>query len=384
LFIQDFYGAIAMSMHRVLLRVAGPAPLAPQAMGLAAKGKRFKRQSDVVATTLNDQELKLMQAQPGVEVHPDVQMQPLWQRTFGPSAPNTPGLDEVLDRIKAPQAWSRSRGKDVYVAIIDTGICGTMPEFSAKKAGGWSWDGSDPWTDYQGHGSMCACIAAAGSAGKFQGGVAPDAELYACKTQFFTSELIDIYEWLMDRRDEHGKPIIASNSYGFYVCGAPAGIAPNHPYVDKLKQAIAAGITVVFAAGNNHASCGGNPLSCAPNTIWVWNSLDEVLSVGTMDQADKMWDYSSRGPGQWSPSKPDCIAPTYGEVMWQCGYKNMPNGWGTSGACPQVAGLAALIASANPASAPAAIAARIRSTCDAHNSGPTCSGAGVINCDRAI
>jgi subtilisin family serine protease len=368
--------------------------MGPEIQSVQQRAHRFRRQSDTIAAVVNDLEYTRLISHPAVEVFPDVQLQPLttWTRGMSPMAAIT-GLPDVLQSISAPTAWNKSRGKDTYIAIVDTGVCGTMLEFPDwKKANGWSFDGSDPWEDYYGHGSMCACIAAGTDAGggRFNG-VAPDAKLYSCKTQFFTSELIDIYEWLIDRRDEHDQPIIASNSYGFYSCADPQEdghpITINHPFVTIVQQAIAAGITVVFAAGNNHADCDGAPDQCQPNTIWVWNSLDEVLSVGTVDENNNLWDYSSRGPGQWTPAerpKPDCVAPTYGEVMWDCGYSNMTNGWGTSGAAPQAAGLAALLASQRPNDPPATRLDRIRQSCDAHPTAATCSGHGVINCANAV
>jgi subtilisin family serine protease len=299
-------------------------------------------------------------------------------------------LERVLPLISAPQAWTKSRGKDVYIAIVDTGVCGTMAEFpDAKKAGGWSYDNSDPWKDYYGHGSMTACIAAATNGGKGSG-VAPEARLYSCKTTFLTSELIAAYEWLISKRAEHGQPIIVNNSFAFQTCDLPQengqAININHPFVTSIQQAIRAGLTIVFAAGNNQGFCT-NPSECGPNSIWIWNSLDEVLSVGAVDQNNKLWSYSSRGPGQWTlgtSPKPDCVAPVFGEVMWNCGFQDQPQGWGTSGAAPQAAGLAALIASYKPNLSPKQILDCIRNTCDAHPSAPTCSGHGVLNCDRAL
>ena len=388
--------------RRILMRVrSGLMPAGPQVEALQSKAYRFRRQSDTLALAVNDEEYKHLIQHPAVEVYPDVQLQPSlpysplpqWTSVLATAATPTLGLPEVLQRIKAPAAWNKSRGKDTFIAIFDSGVCGSMLEFPDwKKAAGWSFDGSDPWIDYLGHGSMVACVAAATDAdGGRYNGVAPDAKLYSCKTQYLTSQLIDAYEWLMDRREEHDLPIIANNSYDFTGCSNPnesgLPITINHPFVSSLQQAILAGITVIFAAGNNHSLCHGDPQQCQPDTIWIWNSLGDVLSVGTIDQNDDLWDYSSRGPGQWaSPerTKPDCVAPTYGEVMAGCSYQNFANGWGTSGAAPQAAGLAALLLSQDPSSAPANVLDRIRQTCDPHPSSSTCSGHGVINCERAL
>jgi len=389
--------------RRVLMRVRPlSVPIGPHIEALQQRSHRFRRQPDTFAATVSDEEYQRLKMHPATEVYPDVQLHPAagtvpFTRNMTPAA-GLPGLQDVLQSISAPTAWNKSRGKDTFIAIMDSGVCGTMKEFPDwKRAGGWSFDGSDPWTDYSGHGSMAACVAAATeSDGGASNGVAPDAKLYSCKTQYLTSQLIDAYEWLIDRREEHKQPIVANNSYGSYTCNPPEEhdvqgnkqpITINHPFVTALQQAIAAGIAVVFAAGNNHSNCSSGPPPCQPNTIWTWNSLDEVLSVGTVDQNNDLWEYSSRGPGQWTnpvAPKPDCVAPTYGEVMWGCGYQNMGKGWGTSGAAPLAAGLVALLASQQPGSTPADLLDRIRQTCDPHPTPHECSGHGVINCARAV
>jgi serine protease AprX len=110
-------------------------------------------------------------------------------------------LSDVIRMNKADQAWGTARGENVTIAVVDTGIHGGHKEFApAKRNGGWSVPGDDPWTDWQGHGTMCACIAAATSAhgGKYDG-VAPDAKIMSCKTRFFDSELAAISDTLTDR-----------------------------------------------------------------------------------------------------------------------------------------------------------------------------------------
>ncbi len=182
-----------------------------------------------------------------------------------------------------------------------------------------------------------------------------------------------------------------SNSYGLYTCSPTPGLPQDHPYRQVLLDAINAGIVVVYAAGNNHYDvlCHHDPTKCGPNTIWAVNSLDEVLSVGTVDWDKKMDSgqhaNAGRGPGQWAKShkKPDCVAPTYGEVVWGSGYQVM-EWWGTSGACPQVAGLAALLLSADPKLTPAEIGAAIRESCRDIKLPKTCAGAGLIDCEAAL
>lgn len=94
---------------------------------------------------------------------------------------------------------------------------------------------------------------------------------------------------------------------------------------------------------------------------------------------------SSRGPGQWSTrgDKPDLVAPTYGEVAWGGSYRIM-EWWGTSGACPQVAGAAALLLSARPTLSPEELRLLLRSTARPLTGPPACVGAGILDCEAAL
>lgn len=309
------------------------------------------------------------------------------------------GLNEVLQHIQAPKAWERTRGQGVTIAVIDTGICGSLTEFPGSKRSTLdipsAYSGMH-WSDTKGHGSMCATIAAGTAAfgGRFNG-VAPDATVLSARTTLYSTDIYKIYDQLVawKKNGTIKGPLVASNSYGLYTCIPPNLLPQNHPYLQIVLDAIASGITVAFAAGNNHYDvlCNHDPNSCSPNTIWGVNSHDEVLSVGTVNRDETNRDpstphaNSSRGPGQWAEKypKPDCVAPTYGEVVWGCGYQSMP-WWGTSGACPQVAGLAALLLALDPGLSPRAVGDIIRSSCRPIAGSPTCVGHGIIDCAAAV
>jgi serine protease AprX len=223
--------------------------------------------------------------------------------------------------------------------------------------------------------------------------VAPDATLLSARTNLLATDIYKLYDWILARKasGEISGPIVMSNSYGLYTCSVPAGLSQDHPYRQILLDAVAAGVVVVYAAGNNHHDvlCNHDPKKCSPNSIWAVNSLDEVLSVGTVNWDNRMdagqHANSSRGPGQWAQAhkKPDCVAPTYGEVIWGSGYQVM-EWWGTSGACPQVAGLAALLLSIDPRLKPAQVGDLIRQTCQDIQLPRTCAGAGLIDCEAAV
>jgi serine protease AprX len=309
----------------------------------------------------------------------------------GPATSGGESLDDVLRLIGAEAAWETSRGAGVTLAVVDTGINGTRPEFEAsRRRGGWAPGSEDPWSDYLGHGTMCACIGGASrvAGGEFDG-VAPLVSLVSCRTRFFDSELATIYDYLGDLAAEDGsEPIIASNSFGINTGSAPQE-DPESDFLPALAEAISAGVTVCFSAGNYHGKAGGAAESCEPNSIWTYKCRDDVIAVAASRPDGAMWDYSSRGPGQFSgqagmSDKPDVSAPTPpdGVVLYGDGPRTLPAGWGTSGACPQVAGLLALLVSAGH-TAPEAVEAMVQSSVPL-GVGHACEGAGVVNCVGAL
>jgi serine protease AprX len=311
-----------------------------------------------------------------------------------PVMPEAPGesLDDVLRLIRASSAWRTTRGAGVVIAVVDTGINGTRPEFPrSKRRGQWSPIGEDAWTDYLGHGTMCACIAAGtrASGGEFDG-VAPEAGLISCRTHFYDSELATIYDFLGDFAEHNNVTVVATNSFGI-ESGTPPEEDPNSDFLPALHEAIGRGVQVCFSAGNYHELAGGQPDHCEPTSIWTYKCRDDVLTVATDKTDGSMWNYSSRGPGQLfghagMSQKPDVTAPTpvNGRVLYGDGPRSLPEGWGTSGACPQVAGLAALLLSKKPGLTRQSVNDAICNSADGLGHGANCEGSGQINCEAAL
>ncbi|MFD0823645.1 S8 family serine peptidase, partial [Micromonospora zhanjiangensis] len=113
---------------------------------------------------------------------------------------------------------------------------------------------------------------------------------------------------------------------------------------DVLRPATAAlaatGIFTVVAAGNSGPYCGSVSDPPAP--------YPDVLTVGAVDQEGRITEFSSRGPAPGGAAKPDVVAPGADVLSaWPGGGYATENG--TSMATPQVAGVVALMWSANPA-----------------------------------
>ena len=348
--------------------------------------------------------LELLCAQNGGRILPefryDLEDQATFDPTFeGATADSTAGsvdetpatLDDVLRRIGA-KGQHNHRDDNVILAVVDTGIDGSRLELQApgKKAGGWAPPGEDPWEDWLGHGTMCACIAAGSGArnGRFVG-VAPHANLVSCRSTFVDGDLVLIYEQLI-RLARSGKTVIATNSFGTRT-GTPPALDPMTFFPRALDKAIEAGVHVVFSAGNYHLDAGGTAESCAPNSIWLHKGRSDVLTVGTCDLDGRMWDYSSRGPHQPNGAadlsdKPDVVAPTprNGLIAYGAGDIVAPNGWGTSGAAPQVAGLLALLLSERRDLPRRELYDIVRDTAKTLGHGRRCEGHGIIDCSAAM
>jgi hypothetical protein len=247
----------------------------------------------------------------------------------------------------APRA--NAGGTGVIVAVIDTGVDYNHPALGGgfgagkKVIGGYDFvnDDADPMDDNR-HGTHVAGIIAAQS--QAVTGVAPQASLLAYKVlgangKGNASDIIAAIE----RAVADGAEVINLS------LGGPGN--PDDPIARAVESAIAHGIVVCAAAGNDgtfHAI--GSPAG-APSAITVGASSGDGLA-----------DFSTRGPATQSGAiKPDLLAPGVGIVS------TVPGGGtqalnGTSMATPYVAGLAVLLREAHPEWTPARIKAALVAT----------------------
>ncbi|MCO6363878.1 S8 family serine peptidase [Paracoccus sp. 08] len=373
-----------------------------------------RRRSNVIVGDFDLDEIADIEREGG-EVYPDVQFQlastdypflperdaaRFWERDYGEFSPASGfSLDDVLNHIKAPEAWHFSRGSGVTIAIVDTGIATDRPEIPSFKRSSIdvpSEFAGQHWSDSFGHGSMCACIAAGTSSdGGLYNGVAPDANVLAVKSILSSTDLYVIYDDLIERfSDKSEGRLIINNSFALLRCASTGEFTLDHPLVDLIKSGVSAGIPFVFAAGNSHydGACDNRAGECYPNTIWSINSLDEVFCVGAVDGENSNQSESSahanssRGPGELSMlgDKPDLVAPTYGRVPWgNIGYKTL-EWWGTSGAAPQAAGAMALVLAAYPNMSVEELYRLLRESALPLASSKHCTGAGLLNCERIV
>ncbi|MDG4806483.1 S8 family serine peptidase [Micromonospora sp. WMMD1120] len=269
------------------------------------------------------------------------------------TAPRPTGPEWNIRQIGADRVWSQLgvTGAGVVVGSSDSGVDGAHPALRAGFRGGddsWldPWDGTRSPTDKGGHGTHTV-----GSAvGRDGIGVAPDAQWVGCvnldRNLGSPGHYLDCLQFMLapfpsggdpftDGRPERA-PQVLTNSWG---CPAIEGCDPGvlRPATAALD---AAGIFVVVAAGNTGPWCASIDDPPAPYA--------DVLTVGAVDAQRRVAEFSSRGPVPGGAAKPDVLAPGVGVVS------AMPGGTyaaldGTSMATPQVAGVVALMWSANPA-----------------------------------
>ncbi|MCM0676086.1 S8 family serine peptidase, partial [Micromonospora phytophila] len=275
------------------------------------------------------------------------------------SAPAPSGPEWNVRMIGADRVWSQLGvdGSGIVVGSSDSGVDGGHPALAEGFRGGddsWydPWDGTRTPTDQGGHGTHTV-----GSAVGRRGiGVAPGARWVGCVNldrnlgspayyleclQFMLAPFPAGGDPFTDGRPQRA-PEILTNSWG---CPSIEGCDPRvlRPATAALD---AAGILVVAAAGNTGPYCGSIDDPPAP--------YPDVLTVGAVDRQRRVTSFSSRGPTPDGVGKPDVVAPGGGMAPGDGVVSAMPGGGygalsGTSMATPQVAGVVALMWSANPA-----------------------------------
>ena len=252
-------------------------------------------------------------------------------------------------------------GKNIKIAIIDTGVDYTHPDLggcfgpSCKVVGGYDFvnNDNDPMDDH-GHGTHVAATAAGNGVLK---GVAPDAKIYVYKVldssgSGYESQIISGIERAIDPNQD-GDFLDHLDIISMSLGGDGN---PDDPMSKAVDRAVDNGIVAVIAAGNS------GPWE---NSIGSPGTARKAITVGATDKYDNIAYFSSRGPVRWFDvndsinylMKPDVVAPGVNicaaewDSAWsdrKCFDDKHVSISGTSMATPHVAGAVALIKQAHP------------------------------------
>jgi subtilisin family serine protease len=291
----------------------------------------------------------------------------------------------------------------VKVAIVDSGLDGSLPDFVGRIADAKSFVGGNPLVDDEGHGTFVAGQIAANLDDKGIVGIAYTAQLLVAKvvradgTIPLAAEAAAI-RWAADR----GARVI-----NLSLGGVRDPLRPNR---DTYSAVEASAIAYAYAKGALLVAAVGNGDE-AFSQPWPYASypgaLPHVLGVSALTRSGNVPEFSNRdavyndisAPGQGifstlplalTAARPSCVDQGYSD----CGTDEYRNPEGTSFAAPQVSAAAAVLFAVNPQLTNSQVATLLEQSADdvnAANGCPKCallrdplSGFGRLNVAKAV
>ncbi|MBC7920285.1 MAG: S8 family serine peptidase [Ferruginibacter sp.] len=281
----------------------------------------------------------------------------------------------ALKITRAAEAWTRvTVSKNIKIAVLDEGVDVSHPDLASAIVGGYDATDEDanqqpqPW---DAHGTACAGLAAAiPSNGLGIRGTGGGSSILAIRIAYSPRKDAD---WVstssgirkaIDWAWQNGADIL-SNSWGG---GAPSGAITNAFERARTRGRNGKGCVIVVAAGN------------AAGPVEFPGSLPNVLTIAASNEYDQPKTRTSRDGESWWGScfgpEVDLAAPGVHnyttDISGTNGYNaggKLDNNYvadfnGTSSSTPLVAGICALVLSANPTLREAQVRQLLKQTAD--------------------
>ena len=264
-----------------------------------------------------------------------------------------------LRKIQGPAAWSVNSGTaSVVIAILDTGTDEAHEDLTMKMVPGWNiYDNSSDTRDVSGHGTLVAGTAAASS----NNGLGVASVAWGCRIM----------------------PVRVSDPTGYaYFSNMASGLtwaADHGARVANLSYRASTSSTVASAAQYFQSKGGLVTIAAGNEGIFESSAANPyALTVSGTDSSDLLYAWSNTG------NNVDLAAPGWAYTTVNGGGYSSASG--TSIAAPIVAGVAALVLSANPSLTGDELRTVLRQSAD--DLGPTgwdtSYGWGRVNAARAV
>jgi len=295
--------------------------------------------------------------------------------------PNDPFIGDQwnLRRVGAPEAWEVTLGSySLVVALVDSGIDRTHPEFANRLLQGYDYvnGDSDPSDDF-GHGTHVAGILAAAANNSIGvAGLAPNVKLLPLKVLDANgSGTYDNIATAIRRAADSGAQVINLSLGGFAASSTLKG---------AVDYAMAHNALVVAAAGN--CAQGGWACNYLVNPDYYPAAYPGVLAVAASDHYDNWASYSGYKP-YIALAAPGGTA---GDQIWS----TVPGGYdfryGTSMATALVSAAASLVWTMAPTATYTQVSEILKSTAEQVGGYPYVGGRndyfgyGRLNAGRAV
>jgi subtilisin family serine protease len=302
---------------------------------------------------------------------------------FTPTDPLAP-MQWYLAQDHAFDAWTDppTTLTPVKIAIVDSGVDCSLPDFQGRIADKRSFVGGDPCVDTQGHGTFVAGIIAANLDTQGIVGIAYTSQLLIAKVVSSNGTIPLEAEAAAIRWAADSGARVINLSLGGVRDPVRRNLDTYSPQeASAVAYAYAKGVLLVAAVGNGDE---------APTQPWPYASypaaLPHVLGVSALTQSGNVPDFSNRdsvfndisapGSGIFSTFPLALTAPRplcTDQGFSDCGGDDYRNPEGTSFAAPQVSAAAAVLFALAPTLTSSQVSTILEHTADDVNAAAGCS-----------